>query len=104
MQEFCNIAFLARKENVAIVQYKLKIILADLPHILDQDDKEMTLACEKARVTAAALGWAPRNGALQAHVRTVVLRNCKIILCLGHISSKKRTVERLTVDEWEMEF
>lgn len=66
MQEFCDIAFVACKVDVATVIDKLKDISKDLLHILDQDKKELDMACEKARVIAAALGQAPRNGGTQA--------------------------------------
>lgn len=60
MQEFCNIAFMTCQEDVSTMIDKLKGIAKDFPNILDQDDKDMALAYEKARVIAMALGRAPR--------------------------------------------
>lgn len=63
MQEFCNIASMAWKDNMATVINKLKSIYEDLRNILDQDDKDMIVAFEKAKVIVVPLDRIPMNGA-----------------------------------------
>lgn len=72
MQEFYGIAFLACKVEVSTMIDKLKDISKDLLKIMDQDEKELDLVCEKARVIATALGRAPRSLGMQTLIRKFV--------------------------------
>lgn len=55
MHEFYTIAFMVCKEEVPLVLKKLNKISKDLPNILEQDERDMALTCEKARKIEVAL-------------------------------------------------
>lgn len=66
IQEFCGIVFLACMEEITVVIDRLKVMAGELAGILDQDDKEMTIAYENGRLIAFVLKRTPIQGTTQA--------------------------------------
>lgn len=76
-KEFCAISLLAYQEVHFVVVEKLKGLIMEFPLILDQDAKDMLIACENAKKVAWALNQsnAPSRMQQQTSVRVPTSRS-----------------------------
>lgn len=77
IQEFCGIALLSCTEELSKVLKRLKEMVGELPNILEQDDRDMTLACDKAKLIASILKRPQDQGNSKTPVRAG--------LCVSHL-------------------
>lgn len=71
IKEFCHIAYLACTEEISTMIDRLTAMSGELTSILEQDDKDMEIACEKSRLIASVVRRQPCPGPSQTPASSV---------------------------------